>query len=384
MNAFRMPTRIHIEPGAAPRLGQLAGESLSTRAALVVDSGLAAAPWPDRLRRALRDNGVDTKTFDAVEANPRTHTAERIAEWLRAEGLGSVIGLGGGSVLDAAKAAAMLAANPGRALDFEGKNRFSQKPLPFFALPATCGTGSEATWVSVLTDEASGRKISVKGDDMYPDLALVDADILATLPPRLAAWTGMDALTHAIEATTGLAANPVSDALAEKAIALLFAFLPRAAADIAGDAEARAAVARAATLAGMAFGAADVGGVHCLSESIGARFDTPHGLANAVLLGPVLRYHLPFIEGRLAQLLAVVDPRADVREEDAALAARFLDRLDQLAQALAIPGFAALNVAPAALADIAGMAQANGSNPSNPQPMAAANYLEILAPLAGA
>ena len=142
---------------------------------------------------------------------------------------------------DAAKAAAMLLPNGGSCRDYEGKNRFTRAPLPFVAIPTTCGTGSEVTWVAVITDPDRSWKMSLKGDGMFPDWALVDADLIATLPASLVAWTGLDALTHALEATTCRAANPASDALAEKAISLLLRYLRRAVADVAGDAEAREA-----------------------------------------------------------------------------------------------------------------------------------------------
>ena len=181
----------------------------------------------------------------------------------------------------------MLATNAtsGRtaALLFEGKNQFSVKPLPLIAVPTTCGpfsltrfggatrltpsigTGSEVTWVSVLTDESQRRKFSVKGDLMFPSAAIVDAHVLRSLPQKLIAYTGVDALTHALEATLSRpgVANCVSDSLAEDAVVTLLANLCAAAGG--GDDDALAAVARASTMAGLAFGNADVGAVHCLS-----------------------------------------------------------------------------------------------------------------------
>ena len=265
MIGYRMPTRVHIAPGCRERLPEVAASLGLDRVLLVVDPGLEATPWPEEVRRLLDDAGVGSQTFDQVEPNPRTATAARIAAGLSAGGSGGVVALGGGSVLDAAKAAAMLATNRGSAEDYEGANRYSIPPLPMIAIPTTCGTGSEVTWVSVLSHEASRRKISVKGETMFPDQALVDADLIATLPRDLIAWTGLDALTHALEATTCILANPVSDALAEKAIVLLFEYLERAADDVEGDGEAREAVMRASTVAGLAFSNADVAGVHCLS-----------------------------------------------------------------------------------------------------------------------
>ncbi len=384
MGAFHMPTRTTIEPGCLSRLPDLLTERGLSRTLLVIDRGLSDTPWPDLVRKRLSASGATATLFDEVEANPRTTTANRAAALIREEAIEAVVALGGGSALDAGKAAAMLAVNPGDALNYEGKNRFPNPPLPFFAVPTTCGTGSEVTWVAVLTDEDSRRKISVKGVGMFPDCALVDANLLRTLPARLVAWTGMDALTHALEATTGRMANPVSDAMAEKAIALLFAYLPRAAEDIEGDGQAREAVARAATLAGMAFGNADVGGVHCVSESIGALYDTPHGLANAILLAPMMRYHLRggCLERRFAELCPVVEPGAARDARPADLAERFLSRLEGLSQKLAIPAFASLSIPAGAFSEIAALAASNGSNDSNPQPMDAGRYREFLDDLA--
>ncbi len=378
MIGYRMPTRVHIAPGCRARLPEVIASLGLDSVVLVVDPGLQATPWPEEIQQTLTAAGTGTEVFDQVEPNPRTTTATRIAEEIRKRGAGGVVALGGGSVLDAAKAAAMLATNPGSPEDYEGPDRYPHPPLPMIAIPTTCGTGSEVTWVSVLRHEDSERQISVKGETMFPDQALVDADMIATLPPDLIAWTGLDALTHALEATTCTVANPVSDALAEKAIALLFEYLERAVAGVDDDPEAREAVMRASTTAGLAFGNADVAGVHCLSESIGGLFDVPHGLANAILLSPVLRYHRPHIERRLAELEALVDPAGDPRVPAAWRAGSFLDRVDGLTGRLETPPFSSFDVPESDYDAVAEQAAGNGSNGSNPQPMAAEDYLKIL------
>jgi alcohol dehydrogenase len=378
MIGFRLPTRTHIAPGCLAELPDIVSSLAAGRVMLVVDAGLQSTAWPQQAVAGLRSLGVDTEIFDQVEANPTTDTVERIAELVREKGIELVVGLGGGSVLDAAKAAAMVAPNAGPVERYEGKNRYSAAPLPMVAIPTTCGTGSEVTWVSVLSHRPTRSKISVKGEAMYPDQALVDAELLATLPSHLVAWTGIDALTHALEATTCTAANPVSDALAEAAISLLLRFLPRAANDIAGDAEAREAVMRASTLAGISFGSADVAGVHCLSETVGGLYDVAHGLANAILLTPVLRYHQRFIEERLAALnRCCLEPES--REVPVGEGAdQFLSRLEELSRELAVPPFSSFEIAPDDYPEIAERAAGNGSNSSNPQPMAAPQYLELL------
>jgi alcohol dehydrogenase len=368
---FRVPTRVCIEPGCVGRLPRVA-QDLGARSVLfVTDGGLAELEPTRAALEALRHAGLEVGLFTEVETNPRTTTAERIAE--RAAQHQLVIGFGGGSVLDAAKAAAMLASNQGGALDFVGKNRFTAPPLPFIAVPTTCGTGSEVTWVSVLTDRDSATKVSIKGDGMFPDVALVDADLVAGLPRQLVAQTGLDALTHALEATTGRRRNPATDAMAEASIELTFRYLGRAVADIASDAAAREGVVRAATLAGMAFSNADVGGVHCLSETLGGLGDVPHGLANAILLEPVLRYHLRHVEARLIELGPRIDP-----EVMGFTGVSILARIGALVVELGIPAFSSLGFTPDDYPRIAAGAVANGSNDSNPQPMGEADYLQIL------
>jgi alcohol dehydrogenase len=326
----------------------------------------------------LELGGWHLETFFTVESNPRASTVEELASQIASKGSCAVIGLGGGSVLDAAKAAAMLATNGGGCRDYEGANRFTRSPLPFIALPTTCGTGSEVTWVSVISLPEERVKISVKGHDMFPAVALVDSDLVTTLPSHLVAWTGLDALTHALEALTVKLANPASDALATRAVELLLRYLRRAVADIAGDGEAREAVMTASTLAGMAFGNADVGAVHCLSESLGGLYDVPHGLANALLLVPVLRSHGKCIETPLARLAGAVLPAAALPREASAQTAAFLEAVEALVAALDLPPFADFGIPPSDAPRIARGAVANGSNPSNPRSMDEAEYLEIL------
>ena len=387
MIGFRMPTHVHIEPGCFERLPEAARRLGIKSALLVVDPGIR--DHTDRMDRAveiLDSTGIKAGVFDEVESNPRTSTVTAAAEAIRSEDLDGVIALGGGSVIDAAKAAAMLAPNSQRIEQYEGKDRYTEKPKPLIAVPTTCGTGSEVTWVSVLTHEPTRSKISVKGETMFPDQALVDADLLKTLPADMVAWTGVDALTHAVECVTCLAANAVSDALAAQAIGLLFQYLPRAVADVEGDSEAREAVMKASTLAGLAFGNADVAAVHCLSEALGGLYDVPHGLANAVLLAPIMRYHRDAALEKLAWIDRSLDSGTHSKAQGQALstagrADRFLDKLEALCSTLSIPDFASLNIPNEDHELIAAAAVRNGSNRSNPQPMSPTSYREILASL---
>jgi len=379
MTGFRMPTRVHIAAGARRQIPELLLAAGRRRVLLVLDPGVSRCSWMAPLLDQLGTADLELVAFDRLHANPRLDNARDAASTAREHGCDAVLAVGGGSALDCGKAAAMLATNDvERILDYVGKDRYAQRPLPFLAVPTTCGTGSEVTWVSVLSDPTRGTKVSIKGESMFPDHAVVDPDVLATLPAALVASTSMDALTHALEATTCNQANPVSDALASEAVALIFGYLPRAYRDIEGDAEAREAVMRASTLAGLAFGNADVAAVHCLSESLGGIFDVPHGLANAILLEPVLRSHGAAIAPRLAALQQRVHPH------DEPTAETFLDSLGRLAAAVEIPAFASLEIPTDRFAAVAAAAEANGSNDSNPRPMAAADYLELLRALGAA
>lgn len=366
---FRTPTRVHIEDGCRHRLPEIVAALGGQRVLLVTDPGLMRTGLVAPIAGMMAAAGSRVETFDEVESNPRVATTQRIAA--RARDVDVIVGLGGGSVLDAAKAAAMLATNEGEIVDYIGANRFKNNPLPFIAVPTTCGTGSEVTWVAVITDEARSTKISIKGDKMFPDAALVDSELIRDLPKELIATTGMDALTHAIEATTGRPRNPVSDAMAEKAIELLLTMLPRAVRDARSDHLARQAVMRASTIAGLAFGNTDVGGVHCLSETLGGLHDVAHGLANAILLAPVMRYHLPAARERLETLSVLAG--CAVPDAEA-----FLHHIEALGTELGIPTFSSLNIDRATWPEIARRSTENGSNASNPQPMAAEDYLRIL------
>jgi alcohol dehydrogenase len=370
LRPFRVPTRVLLAPGSLGSLPEIVRGYAPDRVLLVTDPGIEETGWPERVWRALGETGVEAITFDDVEPNPRHSTIDRMADWGREEGVSLVIGLGGGSVLDAAKAAAMVIPNGGSCAEYEGRNRYRETPLPFLAIPTTCGTGSEVTWVSVITVEERQAKISVKGETMFPAWALVDPDLLRTLPAKLVAWTGVDALTHALEAFTCRLANPISDALAANAIDLLLRHLRRAAADIAGDAEARAAVMRASTIAGLAFGNADVAAVHCLSETLGGRWDVPHGLANAVLLAPVLRYNLSASAGKLAALADLLGMMGG--------AEGVIRAVEELVRDLDIPPFRDLGIPQEDYPWIAERAVGNGSNPSNVREMGVGEYLEIL------
>ncbi|HCS49304.1 MAG TPA: alcohol dehydrogenase [Candidatus Aminicenantes bacterium] len=369
---YHMPTAIIFGPGVLSELGGTVQDRLrSSRPLLVTDRGVVKAGIAEKLISLL----PATPTFDEVEPNPRHKTVDRGGEIARELKPDLIIGLGGGSVLDAAKAIALLATNPGRIEDYEGREKYKAAPLPVLAIPTTCGTGSEVTWVAVITHTGRQFKMSIKGPQMYPAVALVDPDLLMTLPPHLVASTGLDALTHAVEAYTVKPASVITDTLALEALPLILRSLPKAYQDIKNNSEAREGLMMGSLLAGMAFGNSDVGAVHCLAESVGSLYDTPHGVANAVFLPHVMEFNLEAAEARYARIASAAGIEAGSQRE---AARRLIARIKELSRSLSIPSFQELNIPESDFRLIAEKSFANNSNPSNPREATAANYLDIL------
>lgn len=369
---YHMPTQIVFGSGTIGEIDAIVREKLqASRPFLVTDKGIDAAGILDKVKNPLAGIPV----FDEVEPNPRNATIDRGGELVRALGLDLVIGLGGGSVLDAAKAIALLATNAGRIEDFEGREKYKVAPLPVLAIPTTCGTGSEVTWVSVITHTGRRFKMSIKGPRLFPAVALVDPDLLVTLPRHLVASTGLDALTHAVEAYTSKPASFISDLLALEASRLIFSYLPEAYQDIRNNAEAREGLMLGSLLAGMAFGNSDVGAVHCLAEAIGSIYDTPHGVANAVFLPHVMEFNLKAATEKYANIAAASGIEAEDQEEAAAW---LIHKVRVFSRALSIPSFNDLGIPESDFALIARKSFENNSNPSNPRSATVEDYLAIL------
>jgi len=231
------------------------------------------------------------------------------------------------------------------------------------------------TWVSVITHVQRKFKMSIKGPLMYPAAALVDPDLLTTLSPPLIASTGLDALTHAVEAYTSKPASAVTDALALEALRLIFRYLPAAYLEIKDNAEAREGLMLGSLLAGMAFGNSDVGAVHCLAESLGSLYDTPHGVACAVFLPYVMEFNLPAAEAKYARIALASGVEARNQQE---AADALLQKIRDLSLSLSIPTFRDLGIPESDFPVIAQKSFKNNSNPSNPREATAADYSAIL------
>ena len=328
---FRSTPRLVVAQGGALRLAEYLGGV--RRPLLVTDAGVRALADP--VVQALRDAGHEVAVFDAVQADPPPAVVEAALALARRHRADAVIGLGGGSSLDSAKLVALLAAN-GQSLDQTyGVNQARGPRLPLALLPTTAGTGSEVTPIAIVTTGAQ-RKQGIVSPWLLPDLALLDASLLTGLPIAVTAATGIDAMVHAVEAFTSVRLkNPLSDALALQALALLDRWLPRAWSQ-GEDLQAREQTLLGACMAGMAFANAPVAAVHALAYPLGARFHVPHGLSNALMLGAVLRFNAPLAEPLYAQLARAMG-RATADHDDAAACEVFIGHLAGLGAQFGLP-----------------------------------------------
>ncbi len=369
---FHMPARLYFGSGEVKNIkGVAQGVLKSKNPVLVTDRGVAGAGLTDRVTTLFP--GI--RVFDQIEANPKSDTINAIARELRGTEPDLIIGLGGGSPLDAGKALALLAVNGGNIQDYEGREKYLVDPLPFLAVPTTCGTGSEVTWVSVITDVERKFKMSIKGPKLYPAASIVDPDLIRTLPRSVIASTGLDALTHAVEAYLSKPATLITDMNAQRAVNLILDSIEPAAADIENNHGARENLMFGSTIAGLAFGNSDVTAVHCISESIGALYDVPHGTGNAIFLPHVLEYNRPSCQEKMAILARAT---GITEKEDSAAATAFIQNIRQISARLGIPGFRDLNIDPQTFERIAAMCVENNSNPSNPRDLNRQDYLAIL------
>ena len=301
---YHMPVDVHFGAGCLKELGGFL--SPSDRVLLVTDPGLEAAGLVDRVRDAAAPSGAEVRLYDKVAPNPTADMVEAAMAEIRPYKPTKIVALGGGSSMDMGKVMAALYTNEGPLVDYQWNGKpFASAPLPLIAIPTTAGTGSEVTMCAVIVDR--NCKKGINGTAMFPAVALVDAELMASLPLYLTATTGMDALSHAIEAYVGLGANPITDACAREAIRLIGGALWGACANGA-DLKARQDMAMGSVLAGVAMDQGGLGLVHTVSSPLCTFFHMAHGEANAVLLKYCMRYNLiarPERYADIANLLGV-------------------------------------------------------------------------------
>jgi alcohol dehydrogenase len=315
------PTRIHFGCGASEDLVAVVQECGGSKVFLVADPGLETAGLLDRVTAPLQKADMPYELYTNVDPEPGLGLADKGAELAREMGADCVVGVGGGSAMDVAKAISILVTNGGRAEDYLGLGKIKQPGLPKIMVPTTAGTGSEVSFTAVFINEKTKSKGGMNGDHLYPEAAILDPLLTLSLPPRVTAATGIDAFTHAIEAFVSTQANGMSDMYATRAMSLISVNLGKAYAN-GGNIEARYNMLLGSLLAGKALAIAGVGLVHAMAYPLGGMFGVPHGLANAVLLPYVLDYNLigaPEKYAAVAELLGCEIDKLNDREAANAL-----------------------------------------------------------------
>jgi len=325
---FRSVPRIVCAAGALQGIGEVFSGLGVRRVLLVCDPGIVKLGFASKACAVLEAAGYSVAVFDQVVADPPAAVVEQAVSHGRAFEADGVLGLGGGSSLDAAKLVALLINSEQPLQDLYGTDKARGQRLPLVLMPTTAGTGSEVTWVSVITD-AQQRKQAVYSAQLMPDVAVLDPELTLGLPAGVTAATGLDAMVHAIEAyTSRTRKNPISDGLATTALRLLGGNLRKVLAD-GSDVAARSAMLQGSLMAGMAFVNASVAAIHGLAYPLGARFHIPHGHANALVMAPMLRFNLPAAQQHYAELAAHLLPEA-VFADEASAALAFVQAIEAL------------------------------------------------------
>ncbi|MEX0765384.1 MAG: iron-containing alcohol dehydrogenase [bacterium] len=332
--SFEAPARVTFGAGAVGAFPELI-RGFGNRALVVSDPGITKAGIVDRVLGFLRDASVSADAFTNVEPNPSVETVEAAHALYRKSDAGFVVSVGGGSSMDVAKVVSVLAAHGGSVRDYEGIGKVPGPVVPTVAIPTTAGTGSEVTVFAVITDRQRKFKMTVGSPYLVPHVAICDPELSLSMPKSLTAATGMDALTHGIECYINKVHNPIAKTLALESIRMIAGAL-RTAYTMGTDLQARSTMLLGSTMAGMAFTRTRLGNVHAMSHPLGAFFDVPHGVANAILLPYIMEWNLPFSRETYPHIAAAMgEPVAGLSPERAAEVA--VDAVKRLSQDVGIP-----------------------------------------------
>ena len=297
---WEMGARLVFGAESSKQVGVRLRELGGSKALVVTDKGIVKAGLLEGIQEALRKAELPYEVFDEVEPNPSVPCVEKAFALYQAGKCDCLLGLGGGSSMDTAKAVGVLATNPGKITDYEGMYKVKNPLPPFVAIPTTCGTGSETTFMAVITDLDRKFKFAIGTPLNLPKVALIDPLLLVNLPGPIVASTGLDALTHAVESFTNANVQPVSDALNIQAIRMIGKHLRGAVAN--GNLDDTAGMVLASAIAGMAFTNTRLTIVHAMSHPVSAHAGVPHGIANAILLPYVMEFNLIGAPERFAEV----------------------------------------------------------------------------------
>lgn len=322
--------------GSRHRVGYYARNLRARRVLIVSDPGVMAAGWVKDVQCDLAEVGIESVVFHALTPNPKDHEVMAGAAFYATQHCDVIVAVGGGSVLDCAKGIGIAHSNGGSILDFEGVDRVDLPGPPLICIPTTAGTAAEVSQFCIVLNSAERYKMAIISKTMVPDVALIDPQTTATMPPFLAACTGVDALTHAFEAFVSTASSPVVDVHALEAIRLIWKNL-ESAVGTEDNMPARENMMLGSLHAGLAFSNASLGAVHALAHSLGGYLDLPHGECNALLLEHVVRFNMNSAAdryGRIGEVMGI-DMRGMGEKERGS---RIVAELTALRQRLGISG----------------------------------------------
>lgn len=335
MSAIFLPRAMRIGAGALNELPAALAQLSLSAPVILTDGFLAGNGALDRLLGILAEAGMEARAYSNVIPDPTVLSVDAAVAFVAEGKHDCIIGFGGGSPIDTAKAVAILVARGGTMRERKAPHQENDPGLPIIAIPTTAGTGSEATRFTIITDEANDEKMLCAGLAYLPTLAIIDYELTLTKPLRLTADTGIDALTHAIEAYVSKLANPFSDGMALAAMSAIWPNL-RKVCEEPGDRSAREAMMVRSLQAGIAFSNASVALVHGMSRPIGAHFHVAHGLSNAMLLPAVTAWSAPAALGRYADCARAMGV-AEAGEGDQSTVARLIESLRDVNRELAVP-----------------------------------------------
>lgn len=324
--------------GSLSRLPQAILARKVRKLLLVTDRGLVLAGLAAPLIRKLEEAGIGIALYDGTVPNPTVANVEEALALYQSHSCQGILALGGGSSLDCAKGVGARLARPQKTIpQLRGQLKILRKIPPFFAVPTTAGTGSETTLAAVISQPETHEKFAVNDPALIPHLAVLDPEITLGLPPAITAATGMDALTHAVEAYIGRSNTRQTRKDALQAVSLIFTHLPIVYAE-PGNMVSREAMLKASFLAGRAFTRAYIGWVHAVAHSLSGRYNTPHGLANAVLLPGVLEFYGPAVYRTLGDLAQAAGSR-EAGDSDRDAAGKFIARIREMNRMMNIPSY---------------------------------------------
>ncbi len=372
--SFILPTDIRYGKDITSDLTILLKDREINQVLLVTDPGILKTTLVDQVVAYIKTAGAQVTIFSDVSPNPRDTEVTKGASIGIHANAEAIVAVGGGSPMDCAKSINVLMSLKKDSIkEFEGSGKVPRPLKPYFAIPTTAGTGSEVTWSSVINDTENQYKMTIKSTYMAATVALVDPALTTSVPAAITASTGMDALTHAIEAFTAKNANPISDALALQSVELITQSLLNAYRH-GDDMQARDQMMMGSMLGGLAFSHSDVASVHCMAEALGGSLDLPHGLCNSILLPYVMEFNAPAAITRFARLAKAMGLTFDEENEGADLAVQFVK---DLASSVELPQLNELAVTPEDFPRMAAIAMKNGSTPSNAREMTEIDYLNL-------